>query len=277
MVEPPPVNASHFTNQRRRRQRKWLSHIVQSWQLHVLLLPALIYLLVFHYYPMYSVQIAFRQDRANLGFWKSPWVGLQHFERFVTYPAFWKIVRNTLTLSVYSLATFPLAVLLALLINELRNGKFKRTVQMVTYAPHFISTVVVCSMLMLFLQRDNGIINNLIDALGGTRTNFMTHPKYFPHVYVWSNVWQNIGWSTIIYLSALSGVSPELIEASRIDGANRLQIIAHVNIPTILPTVVIMLILNCGNVLSVGFEKVLRQRETAKDPQRRVLCLREML
>ena len=260
------ITGMHPVSLHKTVSRKWLKTVLQCWQLYILLLPAFIYFLIFNYYPMYGVQIAFRQYRTNLGFWGSPWIGLGHFRRFITFPNFWKIIRNTMVLSAYTIAVFPLAVIVALLINELTNSKFKRAVQMVTYAPHFISTVVVCSMIMLFLNNSNGIINNLISTLGGERVDFMMHPRYFPHVYVWSGVWQNIGWSTIIYLAALSSVSPELIEASRIDGANRLQIILHVNIPTILPTIVIMLILSCGNILSVGFEKVyLLQNPLNKD------------
>lgn len=225
------------------------------WQLLILLLPGVIYVIIFHYMPMYGVQIAFKDYRANLGIWGSPWAGLKHFLRFWNYPEFWNILGNTFTLSIYQLATFPLAVILALMLNEVRNQRFKKTVQMVTYAPHFISTVVVCSMLTLFLKKDSGLINTMIDAVGGTQTDFLAIPSAFPHVYVWSGVWQEVGWDTIIYIAALSSVSPELVEAARIDGANRMDIIWHVNLPTILPSVVIMLVLRCGSILSVGFEK----------------------
>lgn len=159
-------------------------------------------------------------------------------------------------LSLYSLATFPLSIIAALLINELRSVSYKKVVQMVTYAPHFISTVVICSMITLFMNQSSGLINNVIAALGGKRVDFLGTAAYFPHIYVWSGVWQNLGWGTIIYLATLSAVSPELHEAAYLDGANRMQIILHVNIPCILPTVVIMLIMNCGTILSVGFEKV---------------------
>jgi len=228
-----------------------------DWRLYVLLLPAMVYLFVFCYMPMYGVQIAFKDFRTSLGIWASPWVGLKHFERFVTFPNFWRIVGNTARLGAYSLATFPCSVILALLINELTNLKFKKTVQMITYMPYFLSTVVVCSMIILFLHKDTGFINTVIGMFGGQRTAFITVPEYFPHVYVWSGVWQGIGWGTIIYLASLSGVSPELIEAARVDGAHRLHIIRHINLPHLVPTLTILLILSCGGILSADFSKVL--------------------
>lgn len=227
-----------------------------DWQLYVLLLPAVAYLFIFNYLPMYGVQIAFKDFRTSLGIWGSDWVGFKHFTRFVEFPNFWLIVANTARIGVYAFATFPFSVILALLINEITNLKFKKTVQMVTYIPYFLSTVVVCSMLILFLDKDTGLLNNILSFLGGERVEFMTTAHAFEDIYVWSGVWQGVGWGTIIYLAALSSVSPELVEAARVDGANRLQIIAHVNLPSIMPTVVIMLILSCGSVLSVSFEKV---------------------
>lgn len=235
--------------------RRKLLQILSCWQLYALLLPTVIYLILFNYMPIYGVQIAFRDFRGSRGIWGSDWVGLKHFFRFFNYPNFWSILRNTMVISIYSLAMFPFPVILALLFNELESKIFKRVVQMVTYAPHFISTVVVCAMVTLFLNR-NGLFNNIGALLGAPRVDYLTYPEYFASIYVWSGVWQGVGFGTVIYMSALSGVSPELIEAARIDGATRLKIIWHVNIPTILPTIVTMLILRCGSVLSVGFEKV---------------------
>ena len=232
--------------------RRMLDH----WQIYLLVAPAVIYIFLFNYLPMVGMQIAFRDYRASKGIWGSQWVGLKYFIKFFNYPNCWKIIRNTLVLSLYSLATFPLSIIAALLINELRSVSYKKVVQMVTYAPHFISTVVICSMITLFMNQSSGLINNVIAALGGKRVDFLGTAAYFPHIYVWSGVWQNLGWGTIIYLATLSAVSPELHEAAYLDGANRMQIILHVNIPCILPTVVIMLIMNCGTILSVGFEKV---------------------
>lgn len=235
---------------------KWFKRAVLSYQLYLLLLPAFAYILIFSYGPMYGVQIAFKDFRTSLGIWNSEWVGLKHFIRFIQFPNFWKIIKNTLFISFYSIATFPCSIILALLINEIGNNAFKRTVQMITYAPHFISVVVICGMIALFFNYSTGIINNFIEFIGFERVDFLIKPKYFRSIYVWSGVWQEVGWGTIIYLAALSGVNPELIEAARIDGASRLQVIRHVNIPSIMPTIIILLILSCGNVLSVGFEKV---------------------
>lgn len=227
-----------------------------NWQLYVLILPAVVYVFILSYMPMYGVQIAFKDYRANLGIWGSEWVGFKLFIRFINYPMFWKIIRNTFVIGVYSLATFPCSVILALFINELDNKYFKKTVQMVSYAPYFISTVVIGGMILLFFNRSNGIVNNILVSLGIERVDFMARPDLFTHIYVWSGVWQGMGWGTIIYLAALSGVSPDMIEAARIDGASRFQIIRHINVPTIAPTIIIMLILSCGSVLSVGFEKI---------------------
>jgi len=236
--------------------RKTLRAYLSNWQLYILLLPAVVYVFIFNYIPMYGVQIAFRDFRANLGIWDSPWVGLRHFQRFIDFPNFWLIMTNTLRLGLYTLATFPCAVILALLLNELKNARFKKTVQMITYAPYFLSTVVVCSMIILFFNRDVGVFNNIRELLGLERVQYMASAQAFSHIFVWSGVWQGIGWGTIIYLAALSNVSPELIEAARIDGANRLQIIRNVNLPCIMPTVTIMMILSSGGVLAIGFEKV---------------------
>ena len=236
--------------------RKTLRSYLSNWQLYILLLPAVVYVFIFNYIPMYGVQIAFRDFRANLGIWDSPWVGLRHFQRFIDFPNFWLIMTNTLRLGLYTLATFPCAVILALLLNELKNARFKKTVQMITYAPYFLSTVVVCSMIILFFNRDVGVFNNIRELLGLERVQYMASAQAFSHIFVWSGVWQGIGWGTIIYLAALSNVSPELIEAARIDGANRLQIIRNVNLPCIMPTVTIMMILSSGGVLAIGFEKV---------------------
>ena len=248
-------NLSLAQAKRPTRFQRQLRRVLSSWQLYVMLVPTLAYLFLFNYMPIYGVQIAFRDFRGSRGIWGSQWVGLKHFIRFINYPNFWPILRNTLVISLYSLATFPCSVILALLFNEIDNRFFKRTVQMVAYAPHFISTVVVCSMLTLFLNR-NGLINNLLAAVGVPRTDYLTYPEYFASIYVWSGVWQSVGFGTVIYMSALSSVPGELIEAARIDGATRMRIVWHINIPTILPTIVTMLILRCGSILGVGFEKV---------------------
>ena len=237
-------------------RKKTLQTALSCWQLYVLILPAVIYVFIFNYVPMYGVQIAFKDFRTSLGIWGSEWVGLRHFIRFIEFPNFGLIMTNTLRLGLYTLATFPSSVILALLMNELTSIRFKKSVQMITYAPFFLSIVVKCSMIILFLDRDAGVINNILELLGFARVQFMAEASAFSHIFVWSGVWQTVGWGTIIYLAALSNVSPELIEAARVDGANRVHIIRHVNLPCIMPVVVIMLILSSGNVMAVGFEKV---------------------
>lgn len=233
---------------------KWL---LRDWQLYVLLLPAMIHLLIFSYQPMYGVQIAFRDFSAKLGIWGSEWVGLEHFKRFLNYPNFKLLMKNTLGIGLYSLATFPCSIIFALMLNEVKNQKFKKSIQMISYIPHFLSTVVVCSMVTLFFNQKTGIVNMIIEAFGGQKIAFLEEAKYFADFYVWSGVWQGLGWGAIIYIAALSSVPEELVEAARMDGAKRLQIIRYVNIPHIMPTIIIMLIFACGGILGVGYEKIL--------------------
>lgn len=236
--------------------QRTLRRMRRKWQLYLLILPAIVSVFIFHYIPIYGVQIAFKNFRSSKGILGSEWVGFKHFARFLAYPDFWKILWNTVRISLYALATFPCPVILALMMNELNSERYKKFMQMVTFAPHFISTVVVCSMVLLFFDRSQGLVNNVIAALGGERYDFVSSTKYFSSLYVWSGVWQNLGWNAIIYIAALSSVSPELIEAARVDGATRLQIVRYVNFPAILPTVITMLILSAGSLLNVGFEKI---------------------
>ena len=236
--------------------KKWFGRLHKNRQLYVLILPAIISVFIFHYIPIYGVQVAFKDFRASMEIWGSPWVGLKHFARFFEMPFFGMMIRNTLSISLYSLATFPCAVIVALLLNELRNERFKKVVRMVSYAPHFVSTVVVCSMVLIFFDKNRGLANNVLALLGRERISFIETPKYFSSLYVWSGVWSSVGWNTIIYLAALSSISPEMIEAARIDGASQWKILWHINVPSILPTIVTLLILNTGSILSVGFEKI---------------------
>ena len=231
---------------------------LRSWQWYILVLPAVVYIAIFAYGPMYGVQIAFKNYKPKLGATGSPWLEplFKNFIRFVNYPDFWKMIRNTLSITLYSLATFPLPIIFALMLNEVKNLKLKKTVQMITYAPHFLSEVVVCSLVLMMLARANGPINNLIVAFGGERIPFIEMPSAFSSIYVWSGVWQNIGWDSILYISALAAISQEQIEAASIDGANRIQIIRHVNIPGILPTIAITFIMRMGGLLSVGYSKI---------------------
>jgi len=235
---------------------------MKSWQLYVFLLPALTYFIIFHYIPMYGVQIAFKDFYATMGIMGSPWVGFEHFERFFNSYYFWRILKNTLALSIYQLCLFPLPIIFALMLNELGNGAFKKWSQTLTYAPHFISVVVVVGMIIAFLDPTTGIVNHIITLFGGEPVKFLTSPNWFRHIYIWSGQWQGLGWGTIIYLAALAGVNPELLEAAKVDGATRFQRIIHINIPTILPTVIVLFILNFGSFMSVGFEKVLLLQNT---------------
>lgn len=214
-------------------------------------------MLIFHYFPLYGIQIAFKDFSGIKGIWGSEWVGLKHFKEFIFSPMFGTLIKNTLVLSIYSLiAGFPIPIILALLLNSSKNKKLRSVVQTLTYAPYFISTVVFCGMLLLFLSPTTGIINKMIVSLGGESVNFMQKEALFPSIYVWSGIWQTTGWSSIIYLSALSGISPSLHEAAVVDGATRLQRIRYIDFPGIIPTAVVIFLLNMGNLMSVGFEKV---------------------
>ena len=245
------------------RKKRFLKTL-HNWQLYAMLLPALIYAILFLYKPMYGVQIAFRNYNFADGITGSPWVGLSNFTRLFHSYWFPVILKNTLTLSLLSLVlTFPLPIIFALMLNELRNEKVKRTIQTVSYAPHFISTVVMCGMLILFLNPTSGIINIFIKMFGGEAVAFMQEPGMFKWVYVLSGVWQSLGWGSIIYCAALSGVDKSLIEAAEIDGASRIQKIWYVNLPVLIPTIVIQLILSCGQLLTVGYEKVLLLQNNA--------------
>ncbi len=257
---PQPVEQIHVqskTDKPPKKKRINWRRIRINWQLYVLLSPAIIYFLVFKYYPMYGVQIAFKNFKAADGILGSEWVGFDHFARFFNSPYFWELIRNTLGINLYALALFPISIVVALSLNELREGKFKKISQTITYAPHFISVVVFVGMIIAFLDPMTGIINSFIQFLGFEPVNFMASPAWFKTLFVWSNEWQNLGWGAIIYLAALAGVDPQLHEAAKVDGASRLQRIWHVNIPSILPTIIILLILNMGNMMSIGFEKIL--------------------
>lgn len=228
----------------------------RDWQLLLLCLLPVTYYIVFHYIPMYGVQIAFKDFRAVDGIWGSPWVGFEHFERFFDSYQFWPLLKNTLALSFLQLLVgFPIPIILAILLNQMRNSKFRKFVQTVTYCPHFISIVVLTGMLYIFLSPRNGLINNMIRFFGGDPIHFLGDPGWFRPVFILSGVWQNAGWSAIIYIAALAGISPDLYEAAQIDGANKWQIIRHVDLPGIAPTAIMMLILEVGKVMNIGFQK----------------------
>ena len=223
--------------------------------IYLLMLPAFLYIAIFHYGPMYGAQIAFKDFRASLGIWGSKWVGMKHFIRFFQYPDFWRIIGNTMGLSLYGIIVgFPMPIVLALFLNEVENQRFKKTVQMITYAPHFLSVVVGCGLILIFFSQSSGIVNHLIEALGGKRIGFLTEPIWFKTLYVFTGIWKNTGWNAIIYLAAITSIDPSLYEAAAIDGAGRWNKIKYVTLPGIKPTIVILLLMNVGNVLNAGFE-----------------------
>ena len=241
-----------------KKRNKTLILMKRNWILYLFLVPAVVYIAIFMYAPMYGLVIAFKDFSASKGIMGSPWVGTKWFSTFFNAPRFWQILKNTLALSVYSLVVgFPLPVILALIINGIGNTRAKKFTQTVTYMPYFISTVVLVGMMSVLFSPRSGIVNTLLSYLGGSGdTFFMGESKFFRHMYVWSGVWQSTGWNSIIYIAALTGVSQELHEAAKIDGANKLQRILNVDLPAIMPTMVILLIMNCGSILSVGYEKV---------------------
>jgi len=229
----------------------------RTWQLYVLLLLPLIWLLIFRYAPMYGAQIAFKKYSPALGIEGSPWVGFDNFTRFFESPKFQPVIVNTLVLSFYAIiAGFPIPILLALSLNQVRWRFFKNAVQMITYAPHFISTVVIVGILFQFLHPRIGFTAILANAMGLPPPNWMGNPDAFRHVFVWSGVWQEMGFASIIYLAVLSTIDPALHEAAVVDGANRLQRIRHIDLPGLMPTAMVLLVLSTGRVLEVAFEKV---------------------
>ncbi len=239
------------------KKNKILKEIRNNYQLFLLILPPLAYIIIFKYIPMYGVQLAFKDFVATKGIFGSPWVGLKHFDRFVNSYFFPRVMKNTIGVSLYGLiAGFPFPILLALALNSTRNKLYRKTVQMSTYLPHFISTVTMVGMVMQFLNPRFGMLAEVAKFFGKEPLNYIGIPKYFKSIYVWSNIWQDTGWGTIIYLAALSAIDPSLQEAAIVDGAGRFKRIIHIDIPGILPTIVIMLILRSGRIMNVGFENI---------------------
>ena len=224
---------------------------------YLLILPVLVYLALFCYKPMYGLIIAFNNYKPTRGITGSDYVGLMWFDNFFNNIYFWRLLSNTFTISALSIVFgFPAPIILALLLNEIQNDKFKRTVQTITYMPYFISLVVTCSIIKIYCQ-ENGLFSQIIEIFGGTRRNLLIDSGAYRPIYVLSGIWQNIGWNSIIYLAALSGIDQEQYEAARIDGANRFQQMLHITIPGILPTIMILFVLRMGSILNVGYEKVL--------------------
>ncbi|MBQ8233121.1 MAG: sugar ABC transporter permease [Lachnospiraceae bacterium] len=229
----------------------------RNWSLYLLVLPVLLFYIAFKYKPMYGALIAFMDYTPTKGMANSEWVGLKHFSRFFSSPYFWRLLKNTFLLSFYNLLFgFPAPIILALLLNEVKNAKFKKFTQTVTYLPHFLSLVVICGMVTDF-SLINGLFNSVIEFFGGTRTPLLQNPDYYRTIYVLSGIWKEVGWGSIIYLAALSGIDTQLYEAAKIDGAGKWKQMIHVTLPGITPQIVILLIMKIGNLMSMGYEKTI--------------------
>ncbi|MDY3030803.1 MAG: ABC transporter permease subunit [Clostridia bacterium] len=240
------------------KKRGFIGNIKKYWQLYLFLLLPLAYIIVFAYGPMVGLQIAFRDFNASKGIFGSPWVGLKYFEKFIHSYQFGRIIRNTFVVSLYSLiARFPIPIILAICINVIRNKYFKKTTQMIVYMPHFISVVVLVGMINQFFNPFVGLYGNIYKLLfNANAPDLMTNPSSFLHMYVWSGIWQNAGWDSIIYIAALSSVSQDLHEAAQVDGASRFRRVLSIDLPAIMPTIVILLVLNTGQIMNLGFEKI---------------------
>ena len=235
--------------------------LVRDFHMHkykyLLIIPVLIFLILFHYKPMYGIVIAFQRFRASAGIENSPWVGLDNFVRFFNDVYFWRVLKNTFSISLLTLLfSFPAPIILALLLNEIKVPWFKKTVQTITYMPHFIALVVVCGLISTFCQT-NGVFNDIAAFFGGERTNLLAQKELFYPIYILSGVWQSIGWNSIIYLAALSGIDQEQYEAAKLDGAGIIRQMISITLPGLMPTASMLLVLNLGNILNVGFEKIL--------------------
>jgi putative aldouronate transport system permease protein len=239
-------------------KKKLWRQIIKRYDLYLMLILPMAWYIIFLYGPMYGLQIAFKNYIPIKGFLGSNWVGFENFQRFFSSYYFWRLIRNTITIKIASMIFgFPIPILLALLVNEIKNNKYKKIVQNITYLPHFISVVVIVGMLNLFLDPNTGVVNILLHSFGIKSVPFMLKAGWFKPLFISSNIWTNMGWQSIIYIAALAGVSPELYEAARVDGASKLQRIWHVSIPSIMPTIIILLILEVGHFMDIGFEKIL--------------------
>ena len=256
------------------RARKFFQVFCRQWQLYLFMLIPFVYLLIFCYYPMLGLQIAFKQYSPTGGIWGSRWVGFKHFQTFFTSYQFGRVVWNTIRISLYSLVTgFPLAILFALFLNVMRNQKLKKIIQTITYVPHFISVMVIVGILFQLFNSVSGVYGTMYKLFGGQGypKDLFSTAETFDHIYVWYGIWQGLGWSSIIYIAALSGVDQELHEAAEIDGASRFKRILHIDFPAILPTASIMLILNFGSIMGVGFEKVYLLQNTMNQSRSEVI------
>jgi putative aldouronate transport system permease protein len=241
-----------------KKKRGFIGNIKKYWQLYVFLLLPLTYIIIFAYGPMFGLQIAFKEFSSSKGILGSPWVGLKYIKKFINSYQFWRIIRNTFVVSLYSLiARFPVPIMLAICINVMRNKFCKKATQMIVYMPHFISVVVLVGMLNQFFNPYVGLYGNLYKFfMGANAPDLMTKPSSFLHMYVWSGIWQNAGWDSIIYIAALAGVPLDLHEAAEVDGASRFRRVLSIDLPAIMPTIVILLVLNVGQLMNLGFEKI---------------------
>ncbi|WP_341538290.1 ABC transporter permease [Paenibacillus pinisoli] len=248
---------SRISAQVKSSRMEGIRRVLRYRNLYLMLLPAIAYYIIFHYYPMYGATIAFKQFSIIKGINGSPWVGLKHFETLLQLDKFWEVFWNTIVISLYRLLFgFPLPLIVALLLNEVRKMAFKRTVQTIIYLPHFISWVIMGGLLINLLSTDSGIVNQVIRSLGGSSIGFLSDESYFRSTLVGSMIWKEFGWNTIIYMAALAGVNPSLYEAAWMDGANRMQRIWHVTLPSIRTTIIILLILRIGGLMEAGFEQI---------------------
>ncbi|MFE5321166.1 ABC transporter permease [Paenibacillus sp. NPDC056579] len=235
-----------------------IKHIKRDRQLLLLFIPCILFYVLFRYGPLYGLVIAFKDYSVFAGVWGSDWVGLKHFAKFFSNSDFWILFRNTLLLGFYTLVFgFPFPILLAILLNEVRKQWFKKTVQTLSYLPAFLSVVIICSMIIDFLSPVNGLFNQLLSSIGFEKTYFLIDPGWFRPIYVISEIWGTVGYEAIIYLAAIAGINPTLYEAARVDGASRMQMIRHITIPGLLPTLLVMFILKTGSMIRIGYEKVL--------------------
>lgn len=237
--------------------KRIITDLRKNWILHVMMIPVIAYFVIFAYVPMYGATLAFKDYKIKLGILGSPWIGLDNFERFLSTYNFGRIIWNTLEINIYSLVVgFPIPIIFALMLNYLKYGKLRKTVQMVSYAPHFISVVVMCGMISIFTNYESGIFNTFRAFMGMKPVEFLGEAEWFKDIYVWSGVWQSMGWSAIIYISALSGVDQQLHEAAIVDGATKIQRMWHVDLPAIKPTIIMLLIMRFGSMMGLGFDKV---------------------
>lgn len=259
MVDHKPISASGALDRRRPREKKSvMARIARHWQLYLFLLIPMAFLFIFKYMPMVGLQIAFRDYNVTRGIWNSPWVGMKHFNNFVNSFEFVRLLRNTFVLGLYQmLVNIPCPIILAVAINSSISRRLGKTSQLLTYAPYFISTVILTTIVMQVLAMRGGLLNNVRNMLGMDGVNLMADENAFRHIYVWSGVWQGTGYGAVIYIASLAGVNPELYEAATIDGASVFRRIIHIDIPSILPVAIILLIMNCGSIINVGYEKVL--------------------